>query len=519
MLHALDVFIEYSSPSMLAVRDIGSIAVVSTTFKGVANNAFERLFRHIAPLECEVTPSSRTWDKEKGALPCFAKPPPSVIAGCGGWGTACKCLLIPRCAFCGAGSNTANPLTLVRNCKECAKTEELACGVVKAKEHFLLAPKDIAPLRTAHVPAVPWFGRALKDGQTTPMLLMIDVGTAALQKWGSADALATQIASKKAAAHARYDKSQGTAKPQKKRPKIQHLTERPFDEQKLISSHYGNAVPIGSVAWSEQHKAWQYQHGCTCKSCDVTGTMVDVSEHYYLRHRDQMPERFPSRKPPRMFAITPAQPELTACLASGSAQHYGSNSAAFDQFGNYVDQARRRGGVYTFKGCTVSVDFEGMTPPRQFAEYGYGLACDTGATRWTIEICAEIGRAAAVVLAKMNQSGVVRREATPRHFDALASALGLERTSAAELIAALMARTFDIHVENPELPMCPRATGDAMLCADEQCDHCPKPSHLAAALNMLWMANGLRENVTVSEEASKEVMPGLIPITDHGETG
>ena len=36
---------------------------------------------------------------------------------------------------------------------------------------------------------------------------------------------------------------------------------------------------------------------------------------------------------------------------------------------------------------------------------------------------------------------------------------------------------------------------------------------------MLWMANGLRENVTVSEEASKEVMPGLIPITDHGETG
>jgi hypothetical protein len=80
------------------------------------------------------------------------------------------------------------------------------------------------------------------------MLLLADAQAAAFAKHGGADGLAAAIAAKKAAALSRYDESQSTDKPMKKRPKIQHMSERPADNPRQAGLTGGlNCLLVGTV--------------------------------------------------------------------------------------------------------------------------------------------------------------------------------------------------------------------------------------------------------------------------------
>jgi hypothetical protein len=230
-------------------------------------------------------------------LSCFSKPDKNIIAKVG-YKRAAGCLLGKSCHACGKMAANANPLLFTRVCKPCAVADEASFPInkSKAKEAFLLGEKDLMDLPSAAYESKTLAG---KDCIST-LLLMSDVKEAAFAKYGGADGLAAEFARCMSAAVERYAKSQSTAKPQKKRPKIEKMSSRPADDVRKLM-FFGASLPLGIAFREKERRAYpstigsplKMDNSVTCNRCGKMGLWSDVIMHERLEHGIDMHQLHP----------------------------------------------------------------------------------------------------------------------------------------------------------------------------------------------------------------------------------
>lgn len=445
-LDCLDVLVAHGA-LLLDPSAMGNLACASPALRKSTELAFKQLFQTVASLK--AARRGVTWNHEEGLLPCFANPAPHVIARCG-WGGACKCLFTTACAHCGGIGSAANPFTMLRTCSACARSVQssFVCTVTKAKEHFLLSAKDVRDMGAIAVPAIPCFGRTA-DGMTTPMLLLSAVVDAAVEKHGDADKLAAQIEAKEAAALARYSKTLSTDKPMKKKPKIAGMTKRPLNALASINSWQGNDMTIGYVSPRTRRvykqgrftnvSEWVYKHCTPCRlaACRQCGSEEQMIIHEGLEHRgtisgkmqnfDNVNEFTPRDAPTcRIPTALAALPELAELMKGAQMQHGGE---CHEGPWNFVTM---KNCLFTFGGCRIAVDL-------------YLSGSHEDGTNGYLRIYGGRSEAGSPAASLVNRSfGVFdggSSEASTATFAALTTALGLQETTPACLIAMLLAHT------------------------------------------------------------------------------
>ena len=275
---ALQVTLEHGSEYLTKV-DLGNLSACSRTMDNMTEEtgAWKLIFQDAAaagaeckpeylPMQWHQTHKKMTWDGEPGLLECFAKPTSQVIASVG-YKRAAGCLLSKTCFHCGRMAAVANPVTMMRVCDLCSESNEnlWIIAKTKAKEAFLLSEKDCASLRSASVP----FSLTSKPGEKAKnsiVYLMSDVMQASYAKHGGADGLAAEFAKRKAAAASRYQKKQNTDKPQKKRPKIEQVSDRPANNLSSLRFFCGS---VGAYSYRSLWSLWT-------RANDSLGKMQEV---------------------------------------------------------------------------------------------------------------------------------------------------------------------------------------------------------------------------------------------------
>ena len=104
---------------------------------------------------------------------------------------------------------------------------------------------------------------------------------ASYKKYIEADGLAAEIARRRTAALERYEQSQSTSKPQKKRPRIERLSDRPGDDARRIIFAEGG-LPIGTCV--DLERCTMHPSVC-CRYCRAMGSVEDIVLHEKLAHR------------------------------------------------------------------------------------------------------------------------------------------------------------------------------------------------------------------------------------------
>ena len=288
-LAAIQTLLDHD-PTLLNIREIGRLSTCSHKLAAAvdATSVWKKVFERAsnAGRKYDFLRSNgrnnhkyQFWSGEKGLLGCFSDPSEAVIEKIG-YKRAAACLLTKSCARCGRIAGNANPLTMERLCCPCFKDDEASFMIAKskAKEAFLLSEKDVKQLETkAQFPDRNFAGKDC----TSTVLLMSEVKSAAFEKYGGADGLAEEIGKRKRAAEERFQKSQKTAKPQKKRSKIERLSDRPAENPTRNEYTLGHGLPIGTFYDLGRTKM---EPSSLCNKCPVSGAVEDICMHEKLEH-------------------------------------------------------------------------------------------------------------------------------------------------------------------------------------------------------------------------------------------
>jgi hypothetical protein len=190
-----------------------------------------------------------SWMGETGMLPCFSYdviskslyPPASYLK-------ALKMLLSMNCDSCGVMTAEASPLTLTRLCKKCStRCDEAICTTASgAKELCLLTDKDLIGIHcyessTDDTAGMPFCPKAFYSAQ--------GVANKCLSKYGGLVAFKEEVEKRRLKARQKYDDSQTSDKPQKKRSKILHTSFFNGDI-KNFTRLFGNTMVCGMVTWN-----------------------------------------------------------------------------------------------------------------------------------------------------------------------------------------------------------------------------------------------------------------------------
>ena len=305
LLGALDILLRHDQhinssskdkSSILSLCDIGRLACCSKAVSEVAGEAplWRQLFDRAAKSgrsrtyeapTCVQSYAISTVCGEDRLLSCFADPSAAIMEAVG-WKKAAACLLSKKCVGCDELCALANPITMQRRCAECSKVNHSAYLINKtnARIYFCLSDSDLRPLRRAtYENKTP-----NKKNCVSTLYLFLDVQAIAFKKYGNADGLAAEIGKRRTTALERYERSQSTSKPQKKRPKIERMPDRPGEGehmQKLILS--GGGLPIGTCA--DLQSCILYQSVC-CRhdQCSAMGSVEDIRLHEKLVHNNKL---------------------------------------------------------------------------------------------------------------------------------------------------------------------------------------------------------------------------------------
>lgn len=445
-------------PKLLSVREYGVLDTCSSIVRGVVEEAgaWKRLFEHAA--ECGKTcahescfPRQReehrmcVWNSERGFLDCFSKPDERVIASTGYKGAA-RCLLSRTCKCCGEMASSANPVAMARICRTCSEKEEglFLISKSKAKEAFLLSEKDCTALRSASVP-FSLIGKTGGDLKTSVVLLMADVMEASYAKHGGEDGLAAEFEKRKAKATSRYTASQSTDKPQKKRPKIESLSDRPAQNLASLQFFCGaSSLPIPTIfhptylSSMHQPSEWHFTHPTKCTTCGIMGNINDILMHERLEHKvcspyfpgdDVMPEPcapFEGVSLSILAEINPTQ-ELVQLFATADIEHVSSEKSRDAPL-----QVEREFSLFAFGECKVAVDCLNPHTMTPFITHSIKIYFQRGHNTLPNEL---------VFLSR----GEGCQEPNDRAFKRLVSALGLVDTKPTQLLAALITRAMPVN--------------------------------------------------------------------------
>ena len=293
LLGALDILLRHDQHlSILSLCDVGRVACCSKAVSEVAGQAplWRQTFDRAAK-----SGRSRTYDAPKYVqgymistvsgedrlLSCFADPSDDVMEAVG-WKKAAACLLSKKCVGCDELCALANPITMERRCADCSKADPSAYLINKtnARTYFCLSDSDLSPLRKASYENK----TPNKKSCTSVLYLLSEVQATAFKKYGNADGLAAEIGKRRTTAVERYERSQSTSKPQKKRPKLERMPDRPAEAanvQRLILS--GGGLPIGTCADLGSCTMYHSVH-CRHEQCRAMGSVEDIRLHEKLVH-------------------------------------------------------------------------------------------------------------------------------------------------------------------------------------------------------------------------------------------
>jgi len=437
----------------LTTCDLGRLSICCKTMSNMTEEtgAWKRVFEEavsgaamckaeIVPIQWHKNHKKSTWNGEPGLLECFAKPTSQVITSAG-YKQAASCLLSKTCFHCGKMAGTANPVTMTRTCDGCSDSLEShwITSKSKAKEAFLLSENDCSSLKSASIPFVMSIKPDAKV-KTSVVFLISDIMELSFAKHGGADGLAAEFAKRKTSAANRYQKKQSTDKPQKKRPKIEQLSDRPADD--LASLRYFCTMsnfPIPTVIPGQIGRV-EMTHSSKCNVCNARGTLRDIVPHERLEHNiysteyteDVVPETCPPFAgvslsiPPE---ISPAE-ELVQLVASAVVQ-YESCSANYSWDERCV--SKRFNTTFTFGDCRVAVDcdkFIGTDIDVNNIDISYQTRPSTLPVR--------------LLHLEWGETFDPFDESSKKSFQKLNAALGLQETRSSQLVAALIARAVGV---------------------------------------------------------------------------
>ena len=225
------------------------------------------------------------WDEETGLLPCFSTPCTTILDRVG-YKNVSGLVFSTTCRHCGNFGGFANPLTLVRTCKDCSNLLPGSWTIVKskAKEAFLLSDKDLSVLPKAAVS--PGIG---PTRAASTFFLYNDVKQASFQKFGDASGLEAEIMKRLVKATAKYNRD-SVNNPTKKKPKIFHLSTRPADDPESLISAYASSFPIGFVTINKEGPtcrptlSLETCISCTNDGCNLTMPRDQLHTHCAFEH-------------------------------------------------------------------------------------------------------------------------------------------------------------------------------------------------------------------------------------------
>lgn len=452
-LGALQTMFVHAS-EYFTVCDLGRLSVTSKTVGNMADKSvawkliFERAAIRGAECTMEFVPgvcyknyTKTTWNGEPGLLECFSNPTYDVLSSVG-YKNAAKCLLSKTCVHCGKMAAFANPVAMVRTCVECGESQQSLWIISKskAKDAFLLSEKDCAALKSA---SIPYSVSNKPDAKvsTSDILLIQDVMQASYAKYMGADGLAQEFAARKAKAIARFNKKASTDKPQKKRPKIESLSDRPANDLASLRYFFGrSSLPIPSVlgAYGPYLKM---THSTKCRTCNTRGTTADIVIHERLEHNvcsqgrsnDVEPVSCPPAEGVPMTIPVEIKPtdELVQLFANATIEHVSGEKEDENWDGCL---SKKFYTTFTFGDCKVAVDCDKFI----------GTQFDMNSV--SLDYQASPGSVPGNLMRLFwgEETGSPFDEASKKRFDMFKAALGLEDTSSSQLVAALIARSIDI---------------------------------------------------------------------------
>ena len=335
-------------------------------------------------------------------------------------------------------ASTASPLLMKRHCDSCYDENQDLWLIAKskAKEAFLLTEKDCKDLRSASFGTTGLGGNA----QTSVVLLISEVMAASFAKYGGADGLAAEFATKKQKAVAKYMKTLQTDKPQKKRPKIESVSDRPAENLASLRYYFGSLVlPIPSImTWYRGSNGMT--HATKCKVCKARGTVCDVLMHERLEHFPFPPQQEdgdeivleacgPAEGVSRSIPeeMNPAA-ELVELFANGTINHeYGSKKVEWEGMDTGCVRKQYISHM-TFGNATVVVD----------CDLCVGTQIDVNSMEVFMQTAPGAVPVALVQFAWSNEEYEPFNECRQFRFDMVVKAMGLKETSSSQFLAALI---------------------------------------------------------------------------------
>ncbi|KAL3915768.1 MAG: hypothetical protein SGARI_008117, partial [Bacillariaceae sp.] len=112
-----------------------------------------------------------------------------------------------------------------------------------------------------------------------------DIKQISFKKFGGAGGLEAEIIKRTQKAMDKFNKSQSTAKPQKKKPRITKIEARPADEPCKLFAEYASKLPLGVVCFDKRMSVRTYEHSIKCRDgCAHTMKVSEVMPHVLLEH-------------------------------------------------------------------------------------------------------------------------------------------------------------------------------------------------------------------------------------------
>lgn len=415
----------------------------------------------------------QTWAGERTMLTCFTDPDDKIIEKVGGYKQLAGCLLGKSCKKCGTISGDANPITFERICGDCSKDDEsrYLIGKTKAKEAFLLTDKDLKALPGAEFASETFAGKSCKSA----VHLMTDVKGASFKKFGGAKGLAKEIKKRKKAAKERYNKSQFTAKPQKKRSKVEGLSDRPADDLKDLRfmAGYNSGLPIGTAFTTPGQPGFQMTQSVGCSYfCSHLHNKKASSNSIIIMHQRLDHGEIMNLHPDARwigYSYTSGDPNTDVpsdLVAVGEVP--GSSAGLTGVFASASIEYKRYGGSYgndgdTFCGehelqmCTFSFGADDAAPrsTSDGVKIGVDYTClyrrGVHDTSWdgTIDVCFQTGpNRPPILLLSLglggNATSTTNYEASAEYFTDLSNALGIANVEPAQLLSMVISRVLPL---------------------------------------------------------------------------
>lgn len=439
-LAALQAMLTHGS-EYLSVKELGrlSICAKATLNTVEAVGTWHRIFERTAQAGkvCvqDYPPSDAwgarhrgiIWNNEQGLLDCFAMPDPRIVVEVG-WKRVAGCLVSKSCYHCESMASLADPFTFTRICTSCDQSHGNAwfMSKTKAKETFLLSDKDCADLPSARI------------SSSVYLIRISDAMNASYAKYGGADGLTAEFTKRKAAAIIRYEKSQSTAKPQKKRAKIERISDRPEEDLASLKYH-AQSFPI-SVTYKQEWDSskLKMESPVRCQHCFVMGSTKDVEMHERLVHKVSAGNELMS--PPQVCAphkgisttipavIQPAE-ELVQLLANAEVEYsFGRADDPVADAGSTASNAH-----FSFCDCKIVVDCDD-TFIETYSEFNVVMWCQIKKDAVPVKL----------LTFGYGDCAVPHKEANSEVFKSLLEVLGLKETKSEQLVSAIITRAMSM---------------------------------------------------------------------------